>query len=73
VEADNQDQLLAQPPVHLDMDEQIKPIEQHGFTIVDCAPDKMTLRLFKWDVRTQPVEAIDALEPFYTTELVRPA
>jgi hypothetical protein len=63
----------ALPPVHLDMDEQIKPIEQHGFTIVDCAPDKMTLRLFKWDVRTQPVEAIDALEPFYTTELVRPA
>ena len=51
----------------------VKPIEQHGFTIVDFAPDKMVLRLFKWDVKTQPVKAIDALEPFYTTELVKPA
>jgi phosphodiesterase/alkaline phosphatase D-like protein len=62
----------ALPPVHLDMDEEIKPIEQHGFTLVDCTPEKMVLRLFKWDVKTQPVEAIDTLEPFHTTELVRP-
>ena len=32
----------ALPPAHLDMDEEVKPIEQHGFTIVDFAPDKMT-------------------------------
>jgi hypothetical protein len=62
----------ALPPVHLDMDEEVKPIEQHGFTLVDCTPDKMVLRLFKWDVKTQPVEAIDTLEPFHTTEMVRP-
>jgi hypothetical protein len=35
-------------------------------------PDKILLRFFKWDVRTQPVEAIDTLEPFHTTELPRP-
>jgi hypothetical protein len=27
--------------------------------------------MFKWDVRTQSVEAIDTLEPFHTAELTR--
>jgi hypothetical protein len=62
----------AMPPAHLDMDEQVKPIEQHGFTLVDFTPDKMVLRLFKWDWKTQAVEAIDTLEPFHTAELMRP-
>jgi hypothetical protein len=30
------------------------------------------LRFFKWDLKTQPVEAIDTLEPFHSAELVRP-
>ena len=63
----------AMPPAHLDIDEQVKPIEQHGFTLVDFTPDKMVLRLFKWDWKTQAVEAIDTLEPFHTAELMRPA
>ena len=58
--------------MHLDMEEQVKPIEQHGFTLVDFLPDKMVLRQFKWDVKTQPPEAIDTLEPFHTAELGRP-
>jgi hypothetical protein len=62
----------ALPPAHLDMDESVKPIEQHGFTIIDFMPERMVLRFFKWDVKTQPVEAIDRLEPFHTAELVRP-
>jgi hypothetical protein len=62
----------ALPPAHLDLQEEIKPIEQHGFTVVDFLPDKIVLRFFKWDVGTQPVEAIDTLEPFHTTELARP-
>jgi hypothetical protein len=62
---------LAMPPAHLDMEESVKPIEQHGFTVVDFTPDKMALRLFKWDVKTQPIEAMDTLQPFHTTELVR--
>jgi hypothetical protein len=61
----------ALPPRHLDMDELIKPIEQHGFTIADFSPDKIVLRMFKWDVTTQSVEAIDTLEPFHTAELTR--
>ena len=37
----------APTPAHLDMDEDVKPIEQHGFTIADFAPDKIVLRMFK--------------------------
>jgi hypothetical protein len=29
----------------------------------------MVLRLFRWDVDSEPLEAIDALEPFHTAEL----
>jgi hypothetical protein len=63
----------ALPPAHLDMDEEVKPIEQHGFTIADFAPDKIVLRMFKWDVKTQSVEAIDNLDPFHTAVLTRGA
>jgi hypothetical protein len=62
----------ATPSGVLDLSEQIKPIEQHGFTLVDFTPDKMILRFFTWDVNSQPVEAIDTLQPFHTTELARP-
>jgi hypothetical protein len=61
----------AMPSAHVDLEEQVKPIEQHGFTVVDFKPDSMVVRLFKWDVKTQPVEAIDTLEPFHTTEFMR--
>jgi hypothetical protein len=62
----------AMPSAHLDMVEEVKPIEQHGFTLVDFTPDKIALRFFKWDFRTQSAEAIDTLEPFHKTELGRP-
>jgi hypothetical protein len=58
-------------PTHLNVAEAVKPIEQHGFTLLDFTPDRITIRLFRWDVKTRPVEAIDGLEPFYTTELGR--
>jgi hypothetical protein len=60
----------AVPPSHLDMEEQVKPIELHGFTLVDFTPDKIVLQFFKWDVKAQPVEAIDTLQPFSTAELM---
>jgi hypothetical protein len=61
----------ALPPAHVDLDEQVKPIEQHGFTIADFSSDKIVLRMFRWDVKTQSVDAIDTLEPFHTAELTR--
>lgn len=60
------------PPQHLDVQEEVKPIEQHSFTIVDFLPDRIRLRFFKWDVKTQPPDVIDTLEPFHTTEIGRP-
>ena len=35
--------------------------------------EAIVLRFFTWDVKTQPVEAIDMLQPFHTAELNRPA
>ena len=54
------------------MHEEIKPLEQHGFTIADFYQDKITMRFFKWDVNNQTTQAIDTLEPFFVTELKRP-
>jgi hypothetical protein len=33
----------------------------------------MVLQQFKWDMKSQAVDAIDTLEPFHTAELPRPA
>jgi hypothetical protein len=51
--------------------EAVKPIEEHGFTLVDFLPGAVEIRMFRWNVRTDPPEAIDRLEPFYRTELGR--
>jgi hypothetical protein len=59
-------------PGHLDLREEVKPIEQHSFTIADFLPGSLRLRFFKWDVKTQRPEEIDTLEPFHTTEMERP-
>ena len=61
--------VAATPPAHLDVREDVKPIEQHGFTLADFLPDRIVLRMFKWDVRTQSPDAINTLGPFYTKEL----
>ena len=60
------------PPEHLDMEESVAPIEDHGFTLVDFLPDRMVLRQFRWDADRQPLEAIDTLEAFHTSELPVP-
>jgi hypothetical protein len=38
------------PPAYLDVREEIKPIEQHSFTMADFLPDRIILRFFKWDL-----------------------
>ena len=64
--------VASTPPAYLDVKEEVKPIEQHSFTIVDFFPDRINLRFFKWDVRTQSSDAIDSLQPFHTAEVGRP-
>ena len=63
----------ATPPTHIDLREEVAPIEQHGFTVADFQPDGIDLRFFKWDLKTMSLDAIDSLEPFHTTRLTRPA
>ncbi len=57
------------PPAHLDLDEAAPPREHHGFTLVDFTRDGIVVSLFGWDVNSEPLEAIDTLEPFHTAEL----
>ena len=63
----------AMPSSVLDIDEQVAPLEEHGFTIVDLLPDRTVVQLFKWDVNSQDLAAIDSLVPFHTIELEVPA
>ena len=53
------------------MQETVKPIEENGFMLMDFTPETVTLRYFKWNQKTQPVDDIDTLEPFHITELTR--
>ncbi len=59
----------ATPPAHLDMEETMSPIEDHGFTLIDFLRDRIVLRQFAWDVDRESLDAIDRLEPIHTTEL----
>ena len=61
-----------QPSLHVSIQEWVKPIEQHGFTIADFTADKVVLRMFKWDRKTQAPDDLDTLQPFHTAELPRP-
>ena len=60
------------PSAHLELHEQVAPLEEHGFTLVDFLPDRTVVQLFKWDVNSQPVAAIDSLQPFHTATLPAP-
>ena len=51
------------------MIEEVKPIEQHSFTMADFLPDRINLRFFKYDVNSHSPEAIDTLQPFHTAEV----
>jgi hypothetical protein len=52
-------------PSHLDVREEISPLEQHGFTLVDFLADRIELQFFKWKVGVDSESAIDELAPFH--------
>ena len=55
------------------MHEDLQPLEENGFVVVDLTADGITVRYFRWNAHRDRVEAIDSLEPFRTTHLQRPA
>lgn len=59
----------AKPSLHLDLVEEVKPIEQHGFSVVDFSPDQIKIQMFKWDIKTQSVADIDSLQPYHVKAL----
>lgn len=62
----------ASVPTHLTMEENLKPIEENGFIIMDVTPGTITLRFFRFDYYRQSADDIDMLAPFRVTELKRP-
>jgi hypothetical protein len=65
--------MTGMPPAGLENDELQKPIEEHGFIIADVEPSRIRVRFFRWDVKSQPVDAIATLQPFRESELARSA
>jgi hypothetical protein len=61
----------ATPPAHLQMEENLKPIEENGFIIVDFTL-AITIRFFRFNYHRQSADEIDSLEPFRVTGLKRP-
>ena len=59
-------------PPHLGLKETVVAVEEPGFTLVDLHPDRIAVRPFRWDVNSEPLEAVDGLEPFYATALGMP-
>jgi hypothetical protein len=63
--------IKAMPPVGLDVDQGLEPIEENGFLLADFDPESVVLRYFRWDAK-QPVDAIETLQPFRVTTLKKP-
>jgi hypothetical protein len=61
----------ASVPTHLQMEENLKPLEENGFIIADFTRDAITIRYFRFSYHKQAGEVIDTLEPFRVTELKR--
>ena len=60
----------ASPPSDLAVDEELKPLENNGFSIVDVTPESVGVRLFGW-LPSRPEEDIDALEPLSEIRIAR--
>ncbi len=58
-------------PNHIRLEETVKPLEENGFCLMDFTPESLTIRYYKWNQKTQPVEEIDQLQPFHTSEFKR--
>ena len=63
--------LRGLPPAGMDVEEGLPALEENGFTIADFTPERVTLRYFSWKLG-RPEAALDSLEPFRVTNLVKP-
>jgi hypothetical protein len=61
--------ISAQPPSHLDLQEQIAPLEENGFLLAELTVEGIVLKFFRWNSTTQSEDEIDRLRPFHVLEL----
>ena len=61
--------IKASPPVLLDVWEELPSFEKAGFIIMEVTREKITARFFDWRHGTDPVEAIETLEPHFVFEV----
>ncbi len=57
-------------PGRLEVDQRLAPIERNGFSVVDFAPGRATMRFFSWKLG-EPESALDSLSSFHTFEVER--
>jgi len=60
--------LVAEPPVDIDMEQKLKPVEKNGFVIVDITEEKIVISFYAWR-EPEPVESIDTLQAYHVLEL----
>jgi len=58
--------MVAEPPTDIVMKEKLSPVEKNGFIVVDITRDRIKIDFYAWR-QPDPVEAIDTLEPYYST------
>jgi len=62
---------VAEPPTDLTMEIGLASVEKNGFVIVDFTPGKIKISFYAWKP-PEPLEKIDAMEPYHILELNRP-
>jgi hypothetical protein len=63
--------IEAAVPVDLEVEELLPSYEKAGFIIIDITSEKIQIRFFGWRFGTEPVEAIETLDPHFTFEIER--
>jgi hypothetical protein len=63
--------VMAEPSGTVEAREIVSPLEENGFSLVDFTPHAITIRMFRWNHRTQPEDAIDGLQPFIVHRVPR--
>ncbi len=58
---------LAGPPTDITAQTVVPTDEVNGFHIIDFDPTTVTIQHFRWDIDTEPLEAIDTLSPFHVS------
>jgi len=62
---------LPTPSGTLDAEEEVTPVEENGFSLLDFTPGELRISLFRWTPE-QGQDAIDRLEPWRVVRIPRP-